>query len=162
MIENIANWVDQIVRDYIPQARCCSELDPRIKQYFRKDFLDNSYFITTNDIPKPDIPFDNINVESFINMDGDGITYKNLYFIKEHRANDLTIHVHELVHVAQWKLLGVRGFIEKYINELENYEYEHAPLEKMAYAIEDRFAAHNELFNITMVVKDELKKLYGV
>ena len=162
MIENIANWVDQIVRDYIPQARCCSELDPRIKQYFRQDFLENSYFIITNDIPKPDIKFENSNVESFINMDGDGITYKNLYFIKEHRAFDPTIHVHELVHVAQWKLLGVRGFIEKYINELENYEYERAPLEKMAYAIEDRFAAHNELFDITMVVKDELKKLYGV
>ena len=162
MIENIANWVDQIVRDYIPQARCCSKLDLRIKQYFRQDFLENSYFIITNDIPKPDIKFENSNVESFITMDGDGITYKNLYFIKEHRAFDPTIHVHELVHVAQWKLLGVRGFIEKYINELENYKYERAPLEKMAYAIEDRFAAHSELFDINMFVKDELKKLYGV
>lgn len=27
MIENIANWVDQIVWDYIPQAQCYSELD---------------------------------------------------------------------------------------------------------------------------------------
>ena len=95
-------------------------------------------------------------------MDGDGITYKNLYFIKEHSANDLTIHVHELVHVAQWKLLGVIGLIKKYISELENYEYEHASLENMAYAIENRFDAHNELFDITTVVKDKLKKLYGV
>lgn len=148
--------------DYIPHARCCSELDPRIKQYFSQDFLENSYFIITNDIPKPEIQFENSKVESFINMDGDGITYKNLYFIKEHRANDLTIHVHELVHVAQWKLLGVIRFIEKYISELENYGYEHAALEKKAYAIENRFTAHNELFDITTVVKDELKKLYGV
>ena len=57
MIENIANWVDQVVRDYIPHARCCSELDPRIKQYFRQDFLENSYFIITNDTPKPDIQY---------------------------------------------------------------------------------------------------------
>lgn len=78
--------------------------------------------IITNDIPKSDIPFENSNVESFINMDGDGITYKSLYFIKEHCANDLTIHVHKLVHVAQWKKLGVRGLIKKYINELENYK----------------------------------------
>jgi len=32
----------------------------------------------------------------------------------------------------------------------------------MAYAIEDRFDAQNELFDITMIVKDELKILYGV
>lgn len=162
MIENIANWVDKLVSDYLPQARCCSELHPSIKQYFPRDFLENSHFIITNDIPKLDIPFESSNVESFINMDGDGITYKNLYFIKEHRAFDPTIHAHELVHVAQWKLLGVTGFIEKYINELENYGYNDAPLEKMAYAIEDRFALRNELFDITSVVKDELKKLYGV
>ncbi|RJF35772.1 hypothetical protein [Pseudoalteromonas gelatinilytica] len=162
MIENIANWVDKLVSDYLPQARCCSELHPSIKQYFPRDFLENSYFIITNDIPKLDIQFESSNVESFINMDGDGITYKNLYFIKEHRAFDPTIHVHELVHVAQWKLLGVTGFIEKYINELENCGYNDAPLEKMAYAIEDRFALRNELFDITSVVKDGLKKLYGV
>ncbi|KQA12395.1 hypothetical protein XM60_17575 [Vibrio cholerae] len=89
-------------------------------------------------------------------MDVDGITYKNLYFVKPHMASNLALHVHELVHVAQWSMLGVQGFITRYISEVSSLGYNNAPLELMAYEIDNKFQNGTEVFDILGIVKQRI------
>ena len=49
---------------------------------------------------------------------------------------------HEIVHVVQYRLLGVRGFAEQYIRgwARSGFDYREIPLEVEAYALEAEFA----------------------
>jgi hypothetical protein len=67
-----------------------------------------------------------------------GITFKDTYFIQTGEASE-SLHFHELVHVAQWKVLGVDNFLRAYGAGLVMYGYEDSPLEKMAYSLQREF-----------------------
>lgn len=61
---------------------------------------------------------------------------------------------HELVHVAQFRLLGVREFSRLYVRGfLASGSYEGIPLERCAYELEARF----ELGESEFSVEEELK-----
>lgn len=57
---------------------------------------------------------------------------------------------HELVHVAQYRALGIRGFAREYVwGLLQSRAYEEIPLEVAAYGLEERFAAGSaEAFSV--------------
>jgi hypothetical protein len=57
---------------------------------------------------------------------------------------------HELVHVAQYRALGVRRFARLYVNGfLEGGGYEGIPLEKQAFELEERFTRNpNSVFSV--------------
>ncbi|EPM1916439.1 hypothetical protein ACTL33_000006 [Vibrio parahaemolyticus] len=156
MINEVSQWIEFTVAQYMPHARKCSELAPHLKGYYPEEFLENSYFVVTNDIPKPQIPSSDPFLNAFIEMDVDGITYKNLYFVKPHMASNLALHVHELVHFAQWSMLGVQGFITRYISEVSSLGYNNAPLELMAYEIDNKFQNGTEVFDILGIVKQRI------
>ena len=73
-------------------------------------------------------------------MDLSGITYKNTYYLLPHVSNINRLHFHELVHVAQWETLGASSFIGRYILEIQRNGYSQAPLEVMAYSLDNHFA----------------------
>jgi hypothetical protein len=60
--------------------------------------------------------------------------------------------MHELVHVIQWRILGVDMFSHRYLRELTTCGYESMPLETMAvklsrrYELGERFQVDEELF----------------
>jgi hypothetical protein len=63
---------------------------------------------------------------------------------------------HELVHVEQYKQLGVRGFARLYIRGfLRTGAYEHIPLEVNAYELDERYAANPAL---RFSVRDEVRR----
>jgi hypothetical protein len=118
---------------YSEQRICCSNFSRDFKGFYKKPFLNRAYFVVVENIPKPDFPkLRQMGLGDFINLNVDGITYKDTYYIKQHCADNLRLHFHELVHVAQWKQLGAVNFIQCYINEINSYGYLKAPLEEMA------------------------------
>ncbi|MEC6908010.1 hypothetical protein VXS04_10050 [Photobacterium piscicola] len=156
MINEVSKWIEETVSQYIPHARKCSELAPDLRGCYSEEFLDNSYFVVTENIPKPQVLSQDLNLRNFITMDVDGITYKNLYFVKPQAVNDIALHVHELVHVYQWSILGVQGFLERYITEVTINGYQGAPLEQMAYEIEQMFRISTNSFDILSIVKQRI------
>ncbi|MGF1794256.1 hypothetical protein L4D21_27225, partial [Photobacterium profundum] len=63
-------------------------------------------------------------------------------------AENLRLHFHELVHVAQWQHLGAVSFLQRYINEVQSLGYDEAPLEKIAYAFDDHFSKGKDKIDV--------------
>ena len=156
MLEHLVDWVDAVVNKNIKNANRCSVLAPYLRGYYPREFLDRCYFVVTKTLPKPQIDIDDPNIQRFLSQDDDGITYKNVYFIKPEALDDLCLHVHELVHVAQWSILGVNGFIERYLGELNQYGYNQSPLELMASEIEYKFRERQEIINVPNIVRQRI------
>lgn len=109
-------------------------------QVFKK-----AYFVVVDQMPKPDYAgLREMGLGDFVDMDAAGITYKNTYYILPHVATNLRVHFHELVQVAQWLELDADAFILRYINEVQRVGYHHAPLEKMAYALDEQCASRGK------------------
>ncbi|GLQ33311.1 hypothetical protein [Litoribrevibacter albus] len=157
MLEKIDLWINQVLSEYSEEAISCRVLEKAFQGFYSPETLDNSYFVVTDEIPKPNFPeFHEKGLSGFLEKDLEGITYKNLYFIKKGYENDLSLHFHELVHVQQWKFLGDHGFINRYIQELRTYEYDEAPLEKMAYTLQEYFEAEEPQMDIAKYVQRKL------
>ena len=80
-----------------------------------------------------------------------GITFGDLVLISElgrGRALPAALLFHELIHVLQYRALGINGFALEYVDGWMTHgrEYLSIPLEVEAYALEDRFRA-GEIFN---------------
>ena len=80
------------------------------------------------------------------------------YYLLPDMAKTLNIHFHELVHVAQWNALGAEGFITRYIEELAQHAYENAPLEVIAYRLEDHFKMNGIRLNVLQQVEFDLER----
>lgn len=66
------------------------------------------------------------------------ITFDHLVLARQPVWESLLFH--ELVHVTQFRLLGVRQFSEQYLQGfLQTRRYESIPLEACAFALEERF-----------------------
>jgi hypothetical protein len=97
-----------------------------------------------------------------------GLTLDNTYYMLPSVENNLRVHFYELVHVAQWQSLGVEGFIERYLQELQASGYEKMPLERMAFELDKRYVAGGDIIDViervrALTVTDGKKSdsLYG-
>jgi hypothetical protein len=157
VLDKINGWIDQTLEDYSNERVSCECFSFQFKGFYSSEFLEKSYFIVVNQIPMPDFPeLRQAGFGSFIDTDFCGITYKNTYFIKKGQENNLALHFHELVHVLQWQNLGVLVFINRYMEEILKFGYEDAPLEKMAYKLEEHFTKRNASFSISNYVQQKI------
>ena len=157
MLDKIEQWIDQTLKDCSNRMVPCDHLSPRLNGFYPSEFLSRSNYVIVDKIPKPDFPvLRQEGFGSFIDMDVDGITYKNTYFIKTGSAGNLPVHFHELVHVLQWQYLGAKDFISRYIYEIQKYGYNEAPLEKMAYFLENHFSNNGNPINIPIYVQQKI------
>jgi len=157
VIDKIEQWIDQTLINFSNSIVSCGGLLPHFDGFYNSEFLSGSYFVVVEEIPKPDFPeLRQVQLGDFIDMDFNGITYKNTYFIKKGNENNLILHFHELVHVLQWQYLGTKDFIRRYINEILQYGYKDAPLEKMAYTLDNHFNNKGKAFNISHYVQQNI------
>ena len=154
IILEIEEWIDITIERFSSKSKSCVNLYPELKDYYPLSFLSECSYVVTEDIPKPYVPLPKF--ESFLSMDVEGMTYKNLYFIKSGFEKDIALHLHELVHVAQWNQLGANEFIKRYMSEIEKYSYENAPLEKMAYEAQSLFEQNKPIANVPEWVSKKL------
>ena len=92
---------------------------PRLPSYYSPEILSLAKVIVIDRVPVP--PLSAMGLAEFAEFEQtsfDGITYKDTYFIRKDHAGDEFIHFHELVHVIQWRELGVEAFLLAYANGL--------------------------------------------
>ncbi len=94
-----------------------------------------------------------------------GITYGDTVLIAPHTpANGhpwQRLVFHELVHVVQYDVLGIDGFIDRYLRgwSAGGFRYRAIPLEEDAYAIEAKFTADRlRPFSVREEVERRLRK----
>jgi len=71
-------------------------------------------------------------------MPMDGVTYKDIFFVRIGQQRD-SLYFHELVHVVQWDWLGVDNFLLAYAIGLLQHGYQQSPLEQMAFQLQAGF-----------------------
>lgn len=157
MLQQIEQWIDQTNLKHQEQRVACAEFFDEFKGFYSLDFLQQAYFVIVDEIPKPHFPeLRDLGLGDFIDMDVNGITYKNTYYVLPHLASDLRLHFHELVHVAQWQILGSIAFMERYITEIQTKGYYDAPLEKMAYAFDSHFINGGEKIDVPHFIAQKI------
>lgn len=145
MLRKIEDWIDATLSRRLHERIPCSSLAVHFEGFFSREFLSESYYVLTDSLPLPDFPeLYELGLGGFLEMDAEGITYKDTYFIKPHLVEKLDLHFHELVHVAQWRSLGAPAFIERYIEEYTRFGYADAPLEKMAYSLQRYYCTNKD------------------
>ncbi|GIU45615.1 hypothetical protein [Shewanella algidipiscicola] len=157
MIEEIEKWIHRVNSSHREVRRSCSVLEEHFNGFYSPEFLKTAFFVVTDEIPKPDfLGLREAGLGGFIDMDVDGITYNDTYYVKKEAANELRLHFHELVHVLQWRELAPQGFIERYIREIQDFGYDNAPLEKMAYALDGHYQSKGRHLSIEQFVQESL------
>jgi len=157
MLEELEKWIYQVNFSHKGVRRSCSTLQEHFNGFYSPEFLKTAFFVVTDEIPKPDFPrLRELGLGDFIDMDLGGITYNNTYYIKREAANELRLHFHELVHVLQWLELAPQGFIERYIREIQDFGYNNAPLEKMAYALDRHYQSKGRHLSVEQFVREKL------
>jgi len=143
VVNKINNWIDQTLKSHSNQVTSCECFSSQFDGFYPTDIISSSYFVVVDRLPKPDFPaLRQAGFGDFIDMETEAVTYKNTYFIKKGYESDIAIHFHELVHVLQWKKLGGLPFIQRYIEEILRFGYQNAPLETMAYHLQNHFSMH--------------------
>jgi hypothetical protein len=158
----IRKWIETTVEEHRPAARPLTSFGfSRLAHYFDAETLDRASVVEVDVVPKPPLTALGLHQFSeFEQMNGAGLTYGNLYFIVRTRANDESLHFHELVHTIQWHHLGVDGFILAYaLGHLAGSGYENNPLEEIAHTLEGIFTREPRLFRVEPIVSQHLERV---
>lgn len=157
MLEAIRSWVNQTNLHFATARRPCTEFKELFAGYFPGNFLARSYYVEVPELPLP--PREFLVPAGLGDLAGrhvGGLTLDDTYYLMPSAADNLRIHFHELVHVAQWQQLGPGGFIARYLKELVAYGYECMPLERMAYGLDARFVAGGPVVDVRQEVRNLL------
>lgn len=158
----IRKWIDTLVEERRPAARPLSSYGfTRLGQYFDAETLKRASVIEVDVVPKP--PLTALGLHQFADfeqLNGAGLTYGDVYFVVRARANDESLHFHELVHTIQWHNLGVDRFILAYaLGHLAGGGYENNPLEEIAHTLEGIFTKEPRLFRVEPIVSQHLERV---
>jgi len=139
----VADWIQDALAAHEGKARTVASCGfQRLPNYFNAETLISSKVVLVDRLPVP--PLSAMGLSQFAEFergDFNGITYLDTFFLKFAFATDESIHFHELIHVIQWRVLGMKDFLRAYTDGLERFGYRHSPLEKMAYDAEADFSA---------------------
>lgn len=157
LLSELEHWIKITNDNFLGQRISCVRFSEQFSGFFDKAFLCDAFYVPVSKIPKPEFPeLRDLGFGEFLDMDVDGITYNNTYFIKRELECELRLHFHELVHVCQWRLLSVKGFLMRYISEIERFGYRQAPLEIQAYDLDRHYAVGGQALHVSAYVEDQL------
>lgn len=157
MIDRIEAWIDATNRNCLPQRQSCARFAEVFRGYFSRDFLDLAGFVLVDAVPRPDFPQLQERVgDELLNLVPEGITYRQTYYLLRRHETNLRLHFHELVHVAQWRQLGAACFLRRYLAEVARHGYRGAPLERLAYELEERYGAGPPTFDVMETMRRHL------
>jgi hypothetical protein len=146
LVSLIAGYIAEQQKAFQPKARPIGAEERRpLQSFFPPDVLDGVRVVRGR-APEPKF-YALLRVMGIHNpppfADMAGITFQDVVVHVEPLSQTLLFH--ELVHVVQYKHLGLQGFADAYVRGfLKGGSYEEISLEKQAYELEARFAAHPE------------------
>ena len=149
LIENGECWVREQRARHRPEARPLhAQTQAALAPFFDADVLRDVRFRSVPIIENPDFYDALIAAGQPVPMDftsARGITYDDTVLLS---AGDGTLPgppsgllFHELVHVVQYRLLGIGGFVRRYLTgwAAAGFVYEAIPLEREAFDLQHRF-----------------------
>jgi hypothetical protein len=167
LLPKLREWVNQTVAAHAPAAKSpVSAGFKRLPLYFPgqvgERLLKNAKFVEVATLPMP--PLAEWGLQEFAwheQMGGTGITYENTYFVTPDAARDESIHLHELVHVVQWNVLGFEAFVLVYAAGLRTCGYRDNILEVMAFDHQARFLSDHAPYDVGTATWRQLGLLFG-
>jgi len=168
LLEKFEEWIRQQRRFHSPNARPLSnEEKTRLDGYFERRILAKARVASVQRISNPEFYDDFANSGIPIPLDFStavGLTLVDCIIIrKELWANHsslISTIFHELVHVVQIDILGLKRHIELYADSLMEggYQYHSVAFERQAYKLSARFDKGKTPFPVADIVKKELKR----
>jgi hypothetical protein len=160
-LPHVLKWIDQLLESSASNAKFVSSYGfLNLPRFFDKSLLDTARVVISERLPIP--PLTSLGLEEFSEfekMQFDGITYKDVYFVKPNCAYVEALHFHELVHVLQWRILGPEAFLLSYGQSLVNVGYFHTPFELMANKHAALFRSGITPYDVAGQVHSELIRL---
>ena len=154
MIEILTDWIRLTSQQFQDRRRPCTQFKELFAGYFPESFLAKSYYVVVPQMPVPAYHFlETYGLTDLFDRDLAGLTLNNTYYLLPSVENNLRIHFHKLVHVAKWQRLGVEGFIERYLRELQASGYDKIPLERMAYELDKQYVYGWSIVDVVERVK---------
>jgi len=155
----IRAWIEQALAANAKGTRSVLSLSfPRLNRYFSSQLLQDSKVVLVDRCPMPPLSALGLNqFDAFEVMQPAGITYGDTYFVVANEARRESLHFHELIHVIQWRLLGMERFVAHYADGLEKHGYRNSPLEVMAYDHEARFSNDQRPYDVEAAIRNQLK-----
>ena len=139
-LPRIREWILRYTASTASQEVTVASLSvPGLTRCYPKELLESTRFVIADQICYP--PLDQFGLEEFKAFSAipwGGITYNDVYFLRRELASPI-LHFHEIVHVVQYRRLGVDRFLWAYGVGLALHGYEESPLEKMAYDLQLEF-----------------------
>jgi hypothetical protein len=166
LIEEFQEWVQEQRRLHLTNARPLSnEERSRFVGYFEKRILDLVRLASVERILNPGF-YDGL-VKSGLPIPLDfsnaiGLTLVDCILIRRELWSDppsaISTLFHEMVHVVQIHILGLRKHIELYADNLiqNGYQYHSVLFERQAYTLASRFARGEPSFSVGEIVRQEL------
>jgi len=150
-------WIDHYVEAHAHLAVPVAELGfGRLSQYFYQNRLSTSKAVKVDRVQVP--PLSKMGLPYFTDFEETtftGITYMNTFFLAPPVHNCESTHFHELIHVAQWDVLGPDLFLMVYAVGLLALGYEDSPLERMAYELQREFEAGRSIPQLELQVREK-------
>jgi len=132
--------VDSVRGQYAAAAQPVAVVGfPRLPGYFSADVLQTARTVSVTRIPFP--PIVELGLDEFAGLMELGlaaVTFDDLIFVHQSLHTE-RVHFHELVHVLQWRALGVDRFMLTYGAGVIDHGYAHSPLEAIAYDLQSQF-----------------------
>lgn len=168
LLKKFGEWLRQQRRIHLANARPLSnEEKSQLYGYFDKRILDKARLASVQRISNPEFYDDFAKSDIPIPLDFStavGLTLVDCIIIRKELWADTSSLIstifHELVHVVQIDILGLRRHIELYSDSLmqSGYQYHSVILEKQAYDLSDRFVTEKSPFSVSDAVRKELKR----
>ena len=169
LIEQGENWIREQRLLHRPDAQ---PLEPQavamLSPFFGPDILRDVRFKSVPVIENPGFYKELEAAGRPIPMDFSdthGITFEDTVLLSDRYVSadgpPMSLLFHELVHMVQYRLLGVGGFVHRYLTGwAENgFEYMAIPLERDAYDLEERFTANP---HTPFLVRAEVSRRLGL
>ena len=169
MITNGISWVSSQRESHRPNARALTpEETASMKAFFSPEVLDEARLHFVPMIENPDFFEEFLKAGQEIPLDFremSGITFGDTILISEMRdpakGRWLPLLFHELVHVVQYKILGIEEFMRHYVLgwAQNGFEYLRIPLEIQAYTLQSHYEIAPE---VPVDVEDRVRQDLGV
>lgn len=146
-------WIDDLLVKYESSAKRVAAYGfQRLSQFFNPETLEVARCVEVDSVPK--IPWQEfgLTVPKGMDIDFEGITFRNTYFLTRKEATQEPLHFHEMVHVIQWQMLGNDLFPLVYVLEALKGSYQTNILEGIAREVTDFFVKAEEPFNTEFII----------
>jgi hypothetical protein len=144
------DWIESQRAEHIPRSRPLTTTERvALASHFSDECLSSARVAQVDRVPSPPFFGGILRQLEFIGKRvhfdfsaASGITFGECILVAV-PGPPIDLLFHELVHVEQYRMLGMKGFAQAYVQGIvdSNFIYEKIPLEAIAFAMSGRFTA---------------------